>query len=183
MAMDYEHLKETTTHINRVFDGKIIQVDHNTVQLPDGSKSKREIVYHNGAVSIVAVHEDAMYFVRQYRIAPDEVLLEIPAGKIERGGNPHDTAARELEEEIGAAADNIEKLFEFYVSPGFSNELISLYEAEDIQIKNQNLDDDEFLDIEKVPLNHLGKLLTDGSIRDAKTIVAVQYVLSKYNLE
>ncbi|WP_020008370.1 NUDIX hydrolase [Salinicoccus albus] len=183
MTMEDEHLKETTIHTDRIFDGRIIQVDHSTVQLPDGSESKREIVYHNGAVSVIAVHRGLMYFVRQYRVAPDEVLFEIPAGKIEKGDIPHDAAVRELEEEIGATAGNIEQLFEFYVSPGFSNELVSLYEAKNIRLKDQKLDEDEFLDIEKVPLDRLHSLLMNGTIRDAKTIIAVQYVLSKYNLE
>ena len=182
MTMDDEHLKETTIHTDRIFDGKIIRVDHSTVQLPDGSEAKREIVYHNGAVSVIAVYRGLMYFVRQYRAAPDEVLLEIPAGKIEKDDMPHDTAVRELEEEIGATAEYVEQLFEFYVSPGFSNELVSLYEAKNIRLKDQKLDADEYLDIEKVPLDRLHSLLMDGSIRDAKTIIAVQYVLSTYNL-
>lgn len=178
----YEHLKEKIVHSERVFDGTVIQVDHDTVQLPDGGQSKREIVYHNGAVCLIAVHDDLMYFVRQYRIAPDEFLLEVPAGKIEKGDMPEASARRELEEEIGAASDKLHKIHEFYVSPGFSNEFVYMYEATDIIMKNQKLDDDEFLDIVKIPLHDLRHKLSDGSIRDSKTIIAIQYVIEKYNL-
>lgn len=179
---NYNHLKEKIIHVERVFDGKVIQVDHDTVELPNGEQSKREIVYHNGAVCLIAVHEDIMYFVRQYRIAPDEFLLEIPAGKIEKGDFPEASAKRELEEEIGAAADRLELIHEFYVSPGFSNEFVYLYEAKDIKMQTQKLDDDEFLDVAKIPLQNLRQILSDGSVRDSKTIIAIQYVIEKYNL-
>ncbi|WP_411844365.1 NUDIX hydrolase [Salinicoccus sp. HZC-1] len=179
---NYDHLKEKVIHSDRVFDGRVIQVDHDTVLLPNGEKSKREIVYHNGAVCLVAVYDDLMYFVRQYRIAPDEFLLEVPAGKIEKGDLPEESARRELEEEIGAVTDNLEKLHEFYVSPGFSNELVYLYEAKDIKMKNQKLDDDEFLDVVKIPLQNLRQKLSDGSVRDSKTIIAIQHVIEKHNL-
>ncbi len=179
---NYNHLKEKIIDSKRVFDGRVIQVDHDTVSLPNGGQSKREIVYHNGAVCLVAIHEGMMYFVRQYRIAPDEFLLEIPAGKIEADDLPEPTAKRELEEEIGAVADSMELIHEFYVSPGFSNELVYLYEGKNLAMKKQKLDDDEFLDIVKIPLQNLRQKLSDGSIRDAKTIIAVQYVLEKHNL-
>lgn len=179
---NYDHLKEKIIHADRVFEGKVIQVDHDTVELPNGEQSKREIVYHNGAVCLIAVHDNFMYFVRQYRIAPDEFLLEVPAGKIEKGDLPEISAKRELEEEIGAVADKLELIHEFYVSPGFSNEFVYLYEAKDIDMQKQKLDDDEFLDVSKIPLQNLRQTLSDGFIRDSKTIIAVQYVIEKCNL-
>ncbi|WP_017548908.1 NUDIX hydrolase [Salinicoccus carnicancri] len=179
---NYNHLREKIIQQERVFDGKVIQVDHDTVELPDGGQSKREIVYHNGAVCLIAVHEGVMYFVRQYRVAPDEFLLEIPAGKIEKGDAPEATAKRELEEEVGAVSGKLSLIHQFYVSPGFSNEFVCLYEAENMEMKKQMLDDDEFLDIVKIPLHNLRGTLSDGSVRDSKTIIAIQYVIEKYNL-
>lgn len=179
---NYDHLREKIIRQERVFDGEVIQVDHDTVELPDGGQSKREIVYHNGAVCLIAVHEGVMYFVRQYRIAPDEFLLEIPAGKIEKGDVPEETAKRELEEEVGAVSEKLSLIHEFYVSPGFSNEFVYLYEAEDMEMKKQMLDPDEFLDIVEIPLQNLREILADGSVRDSKTIIAIQHVIEKYNL-
>ncbi len=179
---DYSHLKEEIISNNRIFDGHVIKVDHSRVKLPDGQTADREIVYHKGAVSLIAVHEGEMYFVRQYRVAPDDFLLEIPAGKIEMGEAPHETAVKELREEIGGIAGTLEEVQEFYVSPGFSNEYVYLYEAKDMTMETQALDEDEFLDIVKVRLEDLKKLLQEGAFRDSKTLIAVQHVIASYNL-
>lgn len=179
---DYSHLKEEIISNNRIFDGKVIKVDHSTVKLPDGGTADREIVYHKGAVALIAVYQEEMYFVRQYRVAPDDFLLEIPAGKIEVGEAPRETAIKELREEIGGVAEKLEEIQEFYVSPGFSNEYVHLYEAKDMTIDAQELDDDEFLDIVTVQLQDLKKLLQAGAFRDSKTIIAVQHVIAAYNL-
>ncbi|MCG1009063.1 NUDIX hydrolase [Salinicoccus sp. ID82-1] len=179
---DYSHLKEEITSSERVFDGKVIKVDNSTVQLPDGGSASREIVYHRGAVSLVAVAGDEMYFVRQYRVATDDFLLEIPAGKIEVGEAPDETAEKELKEEIGGVAESLRKIHGFYVSPGFSNEYVHLYEADNMTIDKQALDDDEFLDIVKIRLSELPAQLDNGAFQDAKTVIGVQYVIAKYNL-
>lgn len=173
----FDHLREKVTNSTEIFNGKIIKVTHDDVLLPNGSTSKREIVHHNGAVAIIAVHEDHLYFVRQYRTPTDEVILEIPAGKVEKDEAPDETAKKELKEEIGAVSSDIRKLYEFYTAPGFASELIHLYIAEDIKLEEQALESDEFLDIVKIPLNSLKEHLEKGHFRDAKTIIAVQYIL------
>ncbi|WP_052256351.1 NUDIX domain-containing protein [Salinicoccus sp. YB14-2] len=173
----FDHLREKVTSSTEIFNGKIIKVTHDDVLLPNGSTSKREVVHHNGAVAIIAIHEEHLYFVRQYRTPTEEVILEIPAGKVEKHEAPDDTAKKELKEEIGAVSTDIRKLYEFYTAPGFASELIHLYIAEDIKFEDQALENDEFLDIVKIPVNSLKEKLESGYFRDAKTIIAVQYIL------
>lgn len=162
-----------------VFKGNVIRVENNTVRLPNGNEALREVVYHRGAVCLIAIVDNHMYFVNQYRVAPDEVLLEIPAGKIENGETPEETARKELKEEIGGICNNLECIHEFYVSPGFSNECVYLYFAYDVMLENQALEEDEFLEMEKIHVDDLNDLLKSGRVRDAKTIVAIQYVLNR----
>lgn len=174
-------LREILVKRNRVFEGKVITVEENTVELPNGNTATREVVYHKGAVCVIAIVDEYMYFVKQFRFAPDEILLEIPAGKIEVGEAPEVTAEKELKEEIGGVARDIKKLHEFYVSPGFSNELVYLYEASGITLESQALEDDEFLELEKIHVSKLSELLKSGRVRDAKTIVAIQHVLMHHS--
>lgn len=178
----YDHLKEELISSERIFDGKVIKVDHSRVKLPNGAEADREIVYHKGAVCLIAVQDNQMLFVRQYRVSTKEFLLEIPAGKIEEGEAPIETARKELREEVGGTAGELKKIQSFYVSPGFSNEYVHLYEAADVSFKPQELDDDEFLDIVKIDLDQLRVELESGAFKDAKTIVAVQHVLATHNL-
>lgn len=174
----FDHLREKVTNSKEIFNGKVIKVTHDDVLLPNGNVSKREIVHHNGAVAIIAVHEENLYFVRQYRTPTGEVILEIPAGKVEEDEAPDETAKKELKQEIGAVSSNISKLYEFYTAPGFASELIHLYIAENIKLEDQALENDEFLDIVKLPLDSLEEHLKNGHFRDAKTIIAVQYILA-----
>ncbi|CAM4146014.1 NUDIX domain-containing protein [Lacicoccus alkaliphilus] len=171
-------MKEEVIETEEIFNGRVIKVTHDKIRLPDGGTSCREIVHHKGAVALIAIHADHLYFVRQFRVPTGEVLLEIPAGKVETGEAPIETAKKELKEEIGAVAANINKLYEFYTAPGFASELIHLYIAEDLEFEEQALEKDEFLDIEKIPTDSLQDALDTGKFRDAKTIIAVQYVLS-----
>lgn len=173
-----KELNEKVIERNIVFDGNVIRVENNTVELPNGNKGSREVVYHKGAVCIIALVDDYMYFVNQYRIAPDEVLLELPAGKIELNESPEVTALKELKEEIGGVCDSITELHQFFVSPGFSNELVFLYEAHNVRLESQALEDDEFLEVEKIHVDELETLLKSGRVRDAKTIIAIQHVLN-----
>ena len=118
-----------------------------------------------------------MYFVKQFRVAPNEILLEVPAGKIEVGEAPEVTVVKELKEEIGGVCSDVSNVHQFYVSPGFSDELVYLYVAHDVKLEEQALEEDEFLEIEKVHVNDLPALLQSGRVRDAKTIIAIQHVL------
>lgn len=177
MTISNEHLIERTRSQEDIYDGKIIDVKRLTVDLPNGNEGYREVVYHKGAVAVIVTDKENMYFVKQFRISTEEVLLEIPAGKIEIDEHPDETVKKELKEEIGGTSANIKKLYEFYVSPGFSNELIHLYEAEDVTFSEMELEEDEFLDVVKVPLNELKSKMHAGHFRDGKTLVAVHHVL------
>ena len=177
MTISNEHLIENTRSSEDIYDGKIIDVKKLTVELPNGKEAYREVVYHKGAVAVIAVDSEFMYFVKQFRISTEEILLEVPAGKIEIDEHPDETVKKELKEEIGGESDSIKKLYEFYVSPGFSNELIHLYEASDVSFSDSQLEEDEFLDIVKIPLTELQERMHKGEFRDGKTLVAVHHVL------
>lgn len=180
--MSDEHLVEQTRSTEDIYEGKIIDVKRLTVELPNGKEAYREVVYHKGAVAVIVTDKEHMYFVKQFRISTEEVLLEVPAGKIEIGEHPDETVKKELKEEVGGTSDEIVKLYEFYVSPGFSNELIHLYEASNVIIGQTELEDDEFLDVVKVPLTELKSHMQAGKFRDGKTLVAVHHVLLNYYL-
>lgn len=175
-----EHLLEKTVRSISIYKGNIIDVNLLDVVLPNGNEAKREVVYHQGAVGIIAIYNDEMYFVKQYRISTEDILIEVPAGKIEPNDSAEKTARKELKEETGLVAESVSKIYEFYVSPGFSNEIIHLYEAKNITLDEQDLDLDEFVDIIKVPVNELQQKLRENYFKDAKTIAAVQYVISHY---
>lgn len=177
--MTNEHLIEKTQAVEDIYQGKIIDVKKLTAELPDGSEAYREVVYHKGAVALIVTDDEAMYFVRQYRISTEEVLLEVPAGKVEVGEHPDETAKKELKEETGASAESLQKLYEFYVSPGFSNELIHLYKANQVSFSNMELEDDEFLDLVKIPFEELKQRMQNGEFRDGKTLVAIHHVLTE----
>lgn len=179
MTKDH-HLAEIAFNRKSIYKGKIIDVEVLDVTLPNGNESVREVVYHQGAVGIIAVYKEEMYFVKQYRIATEETLIEIPAGKIEPNDSPEHTAVKELREETGLLAREVKKLYDFYVSPGFANEIIHLFEAKDLTMKKQKLDEDEFVEIIKIPVTELKSKLKENYFRDAKTIAAVQYVISYY---
>lgn len=169
--MDFTE-KITGTHTE--FQGRIFTVKVHDVTLPDGKKSTREIVEHHGGVGIIAVTpEREVYMVSQYRIAADEMMLEIPAGKLEHGENPYDAGMRELEEETGYSAKSLVPLGEYYATPGYCTEVLTLYLATELEYKGQHLDDGEFLNIKKIPLDELYSMVMDNKIRDCKTAIAI----------
>ncbi len=180
MQKNNSHLLEKTVGRKSIYKGKIIDVNLLDVLLPNGKDAKREVVYHQGAVGVIAIYEDEMYFVKQYRISAEECLIEVPAGKIEPNDSPEKTALKELKEETGLVAESVSKIYEFYVSPGFANEIIHLFEAKNVHPEQQELDPDEFVEIIKVPLDQLEEKLKENYFKDAKTIAAVQYVISHY---
>lgn len=177
-----KHLIEKTIAEQTIYEGKVIDLKIEEVELPDGNKSKREIVRHPGAVAIIAITPDnKILMVRQYRKALDRVIVEIPAGKLEKGEEPRTTAERELLEETGYQANDITFLTSFYTSPGFADELVHLYVTEAIEKGDGTVtgDDDEFIDVLEISLEEAQKMLVDQQIFDAKTAYAVQYLQLK----
>ena len=167
-------LNEKTLSSEKIFDGKIIHVRRDTVLLPDGQQSFREVVDHPGGVCILALDEqNRALLVRQFRYPYMQLLRELPAGKLEYGEDPREAAVRELREETGAAAGRFESLGELYPSPGYCGEIIRMYLARDLQFGESQLDEDEFLDLERIPFDTLVQEVLSGELRDAKTIAAV----------
>ena len=157
-----------------IFSGRIIQVHVDTVELPNGHTSTREVVNHPGGVGILALdQEDRVLTVTQYRYPYGKTLLEIPAGKLERGEDPYQAALRELREETGARTEKLISLGEIYPTPGYCDEIIRLYFARDLSWGKTDPDDDEFLQIRRIPLDELADEVLSGKVQDAKTAVAV----------
>lgn len=156
-----------------LYQGKIINMRLDTVQLPNGNTAKREIVEHSGGVCVLPVEGDMVYFVRQYRHPYGEVILELPAGKVNPGEDPDECGRRELQEEIGCTAGKYRPLGKLYPSPGYVTEVIHLFLAEDLQFTRQNLDPDEFLDVVKLPLSQAYEMIAHGELLDAKTQIAL----------
>ena len=153
-----------------VFDGKIMHVRRDIVELSDGSETFREVVDHSGGVCVLALDdEERVLMVSQFRYPFERVLREIPAGKLERGEDPDTAAARELREETGAVAGRMERLGEIYPTPAYCGEVIRMY----LTFGENDLDEGEFLDVERVPFETLVEHVLAGEIRDAKTVAAV----------
>lgn len=172
-------LTEKTLSSTTIYDGKIVKVMRDQVSLPNGESAYREIVHHNGGATVLAVKDDMVYFVRQYRYAYREELLELPAGKLNEGEDPKHCAIRELEEETGLKATDVHLITKLYPSPGYTDEVIYVYLAKDFVPGTMHLDEDEFLGVVTLPLSTVKDMLDRGEIRDAKTIVALRYYLSK----
>ena len=165
---------EKTLASSPIFDGRIIRVHHNRVLCPNGKEAMREVVEHRGGVAVVAVTEaDEVYLVRQYRYAVGCELLEVPAGKLEAGEDPAQAIRRELEEEIGMTAKEWQPLGFIYPSCGYCSEKIYLYLAKGLTATQAHPDEDEFLDIVRLPRAQVMAMCRDGRIRDAKTVCAI----------
>lgn len=165
---------EATVNTQYIFSGKILKLRLDEVELPDGKYSTREIVEHPGAVAIIPIDEDKnVIMVRQYRKPVEEVLLEIPAGKLEANEDVHTCAQRELLEETGYKAEKMIHIMEFYTTPGFSNEKMSLFLALGLEAAESKADEDEFIKREKIPLDKAIEMIKNGEIKDAKTIVGL----------
>lgn len=176
--MKYE---EVTVSSQKIYDGKVIKLQVDEVKLPDGKLGRREIVKHPGAVAVLAIVDDKMLVVEQYRKAMERSLVEIPAGKLEAGERLEEAAARELEEETGWRCQQLEPICSFYTSPGFADEIVHLFFARGLKRSKAALDDDEFLDAFCLSLDEARACIQNGRIRDAKTITAV-YAWERYNV-
>lgn len=165
---------EQTTARKTYLNGRIINVHVDTVKLCDNSVATRETVDHPGGVGICALTENKeVLLVRQFRYPYKEVIYEIPAGKLEKGEDPQKAAVREFEEECGAKAGNFFSLGELYPTPGYCGEIIRMYGACDLTFTEQRLDDDEFLEVIRMPLQECLERIMSGEIKDSKTICAI----------
>ena len=156
-----------------IFRGRVIEVSVDTVS--EGEITyEREVVHHAGSAVIVPVFDDGtIALVRQYRHPAQRYLLEVPAGTLERGEAPEKGAARELEEELGLVCGRLKKLSEFFVSPGFCEEKMWVYLATELTETEQRLEDDEVIEVVRIPFSQALSMITTGEIEDAKTIIGV----------
>jgi len=167
-------LREVTVNSERVYEGKIINLRVDDVELPDGGSSKREIVEHRGAVAAVPITKDGeVILVRQWRHAAGRVMLEIPAGTREQGEDMIETMRRELVEEIGHRAGQIEPLAEVFVTPGYSTEVIGLYLATELEPAEGASEADEKIELVRAPLSDALEWCRDGELNDAKTVAGL----------
>lgn len=163
-------LIEKTIEKNTVYEGKIITVRRDTALLPNGNTAFREVVEHHGGVCVAPITDNMeLIFVKQFRYPYMEIVLELPAGKLEKDEDPFEAGKRELEEETGCVADSFHDCGKFYPSPGYCGEIISLYAAYNLHKTHMNLDDDEFLEVETIPVEKAVEMVMNNEIRDGKT--------------
>ena len=177
-------MKESTpgkVKSKRVYTGKVVSLDLDTVAFPDGSLGELEMIRHPGASAVVPFLSDPLaedpqiLLIRQYRYAADGYLYEIPAGRLNSGEAPHDCAARELKEETGCTADRLDHLLSFLTTPGFTDEKIHLFMATGLVAGETKHEADEFLDLQPMLLSRALEMVETGEITDAKTALALLY--------
>lgn len=174
-----KQFEEKTIKRKEIFQGNIISLHVDEVELPNGKTSTREVVKHPGAVAVIPVtKEGKIVMVKQFRKPLERTLVEIPAGKIEKGEEPHVTAVRELEEETGYTTKNIQYVTSFYTSPGFADEIIHLYFSNELIRLEEKIvgDEDEFIEIVELSIEEAEYYIKEQIIYDAKTAYAVLYV-------
>ena len=165
---------EAMLESKEIFNGRVIRVTLDKVQLEDGTTSTREVVHHHGGACVLPVDADGnVTMVRQFRYALGEELWELPAGKLEAGEDPFEAAKRELSEECGLTADTYTELGVVYPTVGYDSERIYLWAAEGLHTVGQHLDAGEFLDVVKMPFAQALGLVIDGTIKDSKTQIAL----------
>ena len=165
-----------------IFGGVVFDVREDTLMTADGRRYTRQIVHHPGAVAIVPIDaDDNVLMVRQYRHPIEQALLEIPAGVVEIGESPDDTAQRELREETGFATRNLRAVGGIYSSPGFCDEMVYMYIARDLIPSRLPADDDEDITVERVPMSQAGRLIRLGEIQDAKSVAGLLMALHLFS--
>ncbi len=163
-------LEEKKLSSEEIFDGVAIHLFRDEILLPNGNKGVREVIRHPGAVCVLPITKDGdVVFVNQFRYALNKVTLEVPAGKLEKGEDPKEAALRELSEETGLTANNIFPIGDLYTTPALIDEVIHMYIATDLIQGEQHLDDDEFVNTLKMPLNEAVEKVMNGEIKDSKT--------------
>ncbi len=169
-----DKLFEKTISTKEIYNGKVFKITKDDVELYDGYKTIREVVHHNGGVVIAAEKDNKILMVKQFRYPAEEVLLELPAGKLDKQNEDILSAAkRELEEETGHIAENWESLGYIWTSPGFCSEKLYLYKASNLTFKGQHLDEGEVLDYLAIDKDEVFDMVKTGKINDSKTISAL----------
>ena len=177
MSEGVDALTETVLESNQVFDGSRIKVRVDDVEMADGRKARREVVEHPDAVVILALRDDGLIaFVRQWRHATARALLELPAGRVDPGEEPEETARRELREEVGLDPARLDFARGFFVAPGFANEFLYGFVARDCVESPLEADEDEELIVEWMPLGDAIELVESGEIIDAKSVIMIQFL-------
>lgn len=181
MKKPYETIESET-----VFNGKIIDVKVDTISLPDGNTAKREVILRGDATAVVPIDENGnVILVEQYRHPVGDIVLEIPAGMLEEGEDPKVCAIRELEEETSFKAKDLIHITTMYPTVGFCTERLHIYLAKELEQGNFNFDDDEFIEVKKIPLDDAINMIYTGQIIDSKTIIgllACKKFYSKYKV-
>ena len=173
---------EPTIESKDIYQGRIIKLRVDTVQLPSGRTTTREIVEHEDAVCVVPIDENNnVLMVRQYRKAAQLNLLEVPAGGVEAGETPDETVLRELQEEVSVTSGSLRHLSGFWVSPGWATEFMHAYLATDLTPASLPADDDEYISVERVPLDSIPGLIESGEIQDSKSIASLLLALRVLN--
>lgn len=180
---NHKIVEEHTIKSEKIYEGKIVKLRVDTVELPNKIYAKREIVEHSRGVGIVAITENReIILIKQFRKAIENSIYEIPAGLVDSGENVSEAAERELQEEVGLKPLNLELIAEAYASPGFTDEKITIFFADKFVESKLELDDSEFLISEKLPLKRAIDMVENLEISDAKTVIGILYAARKYGL-
>src|SRR4051812_14243673 len=172
----------TLVSSERLYNGKVINLDRDTVRFPDGSTGQLEMVRHPGASAVVPFIDEPrgadprIHIIRQFRHAADGPIWEIPAGRLDPGETPATCAQRELEEEIGMTADVLARLTTIYTTPGFTDEKIHIFIAHELKMGTHRREKDEFMEVETRKWSDVMSLVRGGQIVDAKTLVALMFI-------
>lgn len=180
---NHKIVEEHTIKSEKIYEGKIVKLRVDTVELPNKIYAKREIVEHSRGVGIVAITENReIILIKQFRKAIENSIYEISAGLVDSGENVSEAAERELQEEVGLKPLNLELIAEAYASPGFTDEKITIFFADKFVESKLELDDSEFLISEKLPLKRAIDMVENLEISDAKTVIGILYAARKYGL-